>query len=60
MGVYPEAGYFTMPNWHFVDVIEPDDLARDARIWIGGGVRMVGGCCGLGPEHIAVLRQALN
>jgi methionine synthase I (cobalamin-dependent) len=60
IGIYPESGYFTMPNWQFVDVIEPDDLAELAQTWIGKGVRMVGGCCGLGPEHIAALRQALN
>jgi len=60
VGVYPESGYFTMPNWQFVDVIEPAQLVEMARLWIDDGVRMVGGCCGLGPEHIAALRQAFN
>jgi 5-methyltetrahydrofolate--homocysteine methyltransferase len=49
-----------MPNWQFVDVIEPDDLAQLAQAWIDGGVRMVGGCCGLGPAHITALRRALS
>jgi len=57
VGIYPESGYFTMPNWQFVDVVEPDELAKSAQSWIEDGVRMVGGCCGLGPEHIAALRQ---
>lgn len=60
IGVYPESGYFTMPNWRFTDVIEPDQLVEMARQWVGGGVRMVGGCCGLGPAHIAALRQAFK
>jgi S-methylmethionine-dependent homocysteine/selenocysteine methylase len=60
VGIYPESGYFTMPNWQFVDVIEPDVLAGLALTWIDNGVRMVGGCCGLGPEHITALRRALN
>jgi len=60
VGVYPESGYFIMPNWQFVDVIEPDELAKTARAWIANGARMVGGCCGLEPAHIAALRQALN
>ena len=60
VGIYPESGYFTMPNWQFIDVIEPDELAKLAQTWVDNGVRMVGGCCGLGPEHIAALRQALN
>lgn len=60
VGIYPECGYFAMPSWQFVDVIEPDELAKTARTWIDNGVRMVGGCCGLGPEHIAALRQAIS
>jgi len=60
LGVYPESGYFTMPNWQFVEVIEPDQLVSAARDWIKQDVRLLGGCCGLGPEHIAALRQAFN
>ena len=60
IGIYPESGYFTMPDWQFVDVIEPDDLAQAARAWIDEGIRLVGGCCGLGPAHIAALRKAVE
>ena len=60
VGIYPESGYFKMPNWQFVDIIEPAKLVKLARCWVGDGVRLVGGCCGLGPEHIAALRAALN
>lgn len=58
LGVYPESGYFTMPNWQFVDVIEPEALVKQARAWANNGVRLLGGCCGLGPLHIAAPRQA--
>jgi homocysteine S-methyltransferase len=57
IGVYPESGYFTMPDWHFVDIIEPLTLAEMAQGWVDSGVRMVGGCCGLGPDHIAALSK---
>jgi S-methylmethionine-dependent homocysteine/selenocysteine methylase len=60
VGIYPESGYFTMPNWQFIDVIEPEQLVEMARHWVDDGVRMVGGCCGLGPAHIAALRQAFK
>ena len=60
VGIYPESGYFAMPNWQFVDVIEPAQLVEEARQWVDDGVRMVGGCCGLGPTHIAALRQAFE
>jgi S-methylmethionine-dependent homocysteine/selenocysteine methylase len=60
VGVYPESGFFSMPNWQFVDVIAPEALAEAAQGWVRDGARMVGGCCGLGPEHIAALCQALK
>ena len=60
IGVYPESGYFTMPNWQFVDVIEPEALVTAASSWIDNGIGMVGGCCGLGPAHITALRQAIR
>ena len=60
VGVYPESGFFSMPNWHFVDVIAPEALAEAAQGWVRDGVRMVGGCCGLGPEHIAALCRAFR
>ena len=60
IGVYPESGYFTMPDWHFVDIIEPLELAEMAQCWVNAGIRMVGGCCGLGPDHIAALSRAFK
>lgn len=53
---YPDSGYFKSPNWEFHDVIRPDDLRRFADGWLDKGVQVLGGCCGLGPEHIAALR----
>lgn len=59
MGAYPESGYFTMPNWNFVDVVSPADLVKEATGWVARGARILGGCCGLGPAHIAALRDAM-
>ncbi len=60
LGAYPESGYFVMPHWRFVETIEPADFAARARAWVAGGVRIVGGCCGLGPEHIRALAAELR
>jgi S-methylmethionine-dependent homocysteine/selenocysteine methylase len=59
IGVYPESGYFTKPNWNFVDVIAPADLVTEALGWVGAGVRLLGGCCGTSPDHIKALRAAM-
>lgn len=58
IGAYPESGYFIMPNWQFVEIIAPDDLVREARAWVSGGVQVLGGCCGLGPQHVSALTKA--
>ncbi len=59
LGAYAESGYFAMPDWQFVDVIPEDDYAALAKHWADRfDLSMVGGCCGIGPSHIAALRAA--
>ncbi|MFL5336644.1 MAG: homocysteine S-methyltransferase family protein, partial [Geminicoccaceae bacterium] len=55
---YPESGYFRAPDWEFAE-LEPAALADAAKRWVARGVRVVGGCCGLGPEHIAAVTAAV-
>ena len=59
IGVYPESGYFTKPHWNFVDIIPPPDLVTEALGWVAAGARLLGGCCGTGPEHIKALQDAM-
>ena len=59
VAAYAESGHFVMPNWQFVDVATPEDYAAKAQTWVGMGVQIVGGCCGLGPEHVRLLEQRL-
>jgi len=56
-GVYPECGYFKSPDWQFVDVITPQDLVAKSHDWQKQGASIFGGCCGIGPDHIAALAQ---
>lgn len=60
IAAYPESGYFKMPEWTFVDIISPEELVALARAWRRKGVSAFGGCCGLGPEHIAALSEAFQ
>ena len=59
-GAYPESGYFTMPNWQFVDIIPPDEFAYEAMGWVGQSAQLVGGCCGIGTTHIQALAERLR
>ena len=56
LGAYAHLGAFTMPNWHWVNMISPDEYAAQAKPWVDMGVQVIGGCCGLGPEYISMLK----
>jgi S-methylmethionine-dependent homocysteine/selenocysteine methylase len=40
--------------------IFPDAYAHHAQHWLQRGASMVGGCCGVGPAHIQLLRTILD
>ena len=59
VGAYPHSGEFIMPNWQFIDMISAADFATEAERWLDLGARLVGECCGIGPEHIRLLKERL-
>jgi S-methylmethionine-dependent homocysteine/selenocysteine methylase len=58
-GAYPESGHFTIPDWVFGE-IAPGAFAEHALGWVRAGAQIVGGCCGVTPEHIAALSRVLR
>jgi S-methylmethionine-dependent homocysteine/selenocysteine methylase len=56
---YPDSGYFKMPHWQFADIIPVNDFVAFNRQWIAAGVQVIGGCCGLGVQHIEALTASL-
>ena len=60
VGAYPNAGYWSRPKWTFVDQVSPDRYLADARRWVEAGAAIVGGCCGVGVEHIRALAEGLR
>ena len=56
--VYPDSGYFEMPDWRFVDVISPQRFEEFCQGWIASGVQILGGCCGLTVEHVRAAVRA--
>jgi S-methylmethionine-dependent homocysteine/selenocysteine methylase len=59
IGVYAHSGKFVPPNWVFTDTISPEDYASAADRWLKRGVQVIGGCCGIGVEHIQLLRDVI-
>jgi S-methylmethionine-dependent homocysteine/selenocysteine methylase/SAM-dependent methyltransferase len=60
LGVYPNLGYLGGSSWRFDPRIGPADYAELATGWREEGAQIVGGCCGVTPEHIAAVARALE
>ena len=56
----PNAGLPTRIGNRFFYVATPDYFADYALRFARAGVRLIGGCCGTTPRHIAAMRKALD
>ena len=59
-GAWPNCGTIVPPDWQFTDVATPEAFAEVAARWVEDGVKVIGGCCGLGPEHIRAMAERLR
>lgn len=56
-GLYANIGHVEdIAGWHNTTDLTPLEYARVAARWMQHGPRLVGGCCGTNPAHIAALR----
>jgi homocysteine S-methyltransferase len=53
--VYPDSGFFKAPNWQFESAMSPIEFRHFSEDWLNQGVQIIGGCCGLGTEHIQAI-----
>jgi methionine synthase I (cobalamin-dependent) len=52
-----------IPQWHGAHIHysgTPELMADYARLAADSGARIIGGCCGTSPEHLAAMRRALD
>lgn len=59
VAAYPNSGGYEPPHWQFDTVCAPGVFAEQAERWVDRGVQIVGGCCGIGPDHIRAARDRL-
>ena len=52
----PQVGEGSQTVWD----VTPAQMVEHARAFVSLGARIVGGCCGTGPEHIAAIAAALG
>jgi methionine synthase / methylenetetrahydrofolate reductase(NADPH) len=64
----PEARFSVMPNAGWPEQVggrvmypaNPEYFGEYARAFCEAGARLIGGCCGTTPQHIAAMRAALE
>ena len=59
LGVYPNLGHLAGSRWRFDEKIDPAAYAELGVAWREEGAQIIGGCCGVTPEHIAALATAV-
>ena len=60
-GAYANIGYpHAVDGFAPAAAPSPADYAAHAADWVAAGARLVGGCCGTGPEHVAAIRDRLE
>ncbi|HEX6025757.1 MAG TPA: homocysteine S-methyltransferase family protein [Solirubrobacter sp.] len=60
LGVYPNLGYYTDRGWRSDPGVGGAEYAELALSWREEGAQIIGGCCGVRPEHIAAARERLE
>ncbi|MGA9858609.1 MAG: homocysteine S-methyltransferase family protein [Solirubrobacteraceae bacterium] len=60
LGVYPNLGYLSAAGWRDEPGVEGNEYAELALRWRGEGAQVIGGCCGVRPEHLLAARTALD
>ena len=60
LSAQPNAGLPKRVENRFLYVSTPDYFADYAQRFASAGVRLIGGCCGTTPDHIAAMRASLS
>lgn len=55
LGAYPNVGRYLEYEWDFSTNPTPAQFSAEVARWVDEGAQIVGGCCGVRPEHIAAL-----
>ncbi len=59
LGVYPNLGYLSASGWRSEKAIGGAEYAQLALRWREEGAQIIGGCCGVGPDHVAAAAEAV-
>ena len=61
LAAYANSGtFFVVPEPGFGKVVPPDTYLHHVQEWLELGARVVGGCCGVGREHIRLISETFG
>ena len=60
IAVKPNAGMPKMIDGRTVFTVDPEEFAHDVATLVAAGAKIVGGCCGTTPAHIAALHKLVG
>lgn len=60
VGVYAHVTEYDGDVARHDDVITPEEYADYLPAWQGAGATMIGGCCGIGPDHMRLVANHLQ
>jgi methionine synthase / methylenetetrahydrofolate reductase(NADPH) len=60
LAIQPNAGLPSRIDERVIYLSSPAYMADYAARMVGAGARLLGGCCGTTPQHIAAMREALD
>lgn len=59
--VYPNSGEsFDAKKHSWSGMVSPIECAAVAKLWRDAGAKLIGGCCRMGPQHIAAMGEHLS
>lgn len=60
IGVYAHSGAYIDGAWQFDGTISPEAYTKHSARWLDRGIHVIGGCCGIRPEHIDCLNTHMH
>lgn len=60
LSAMPNAGGFQRIGHRFMTAVNPEFMGKQARTFAAQGVRLIGGCCEVHPEHIREMNNYLQ
>ncbi len=59
--VYPNSGEkYSAEKRSWSGTVSPVECAAAAEAWRDAGAKLIGGCCRMGPQHIAAIGEQLS